>query len=86
MIPFGPELIYLIVEVYADPPAHADDHCLAIHRFSAPLEVFDQVISDDLDAIGIADQCLQRGPFGLDLLFPFRFLVLRDFVELFDSR
>ena len=80
--PVGAELDDGVIDVHADAAAHADDHCLAIHRFQAALVVLHEVGGDERNAFGIADQRLNRGPFGFELLFFVLFLSLGDFVEL----
>ena len=72
-----------VVEVDANPPAHAHDHRLAVHRFQAALEVVDQVLGNQRDALLRADQGLQRGPLGLELFLVLDFLALGGFLEVF---
>jgi hypothetical protein len=40
-----------VVEVDADAAAHADNHGLALHGLESLLEVFDQVLGDELDPL-----------------------------------
>src|SRR5262252_8835496 len=45
----------LAIQLHADTPAHAHHHRLAVHRLQALLEVFDDVPSDELQALLGAD-------------------------------
>jgi len=66
--PVGTELEEFVVEVHANPAAHADAHRLAVHRFQPPLEVLDQVFGDQLNPFLAAEECFQRGPLDLEFL------------------
>ena len=80
--PIGAELDEFVVEVHANPAAHADDHRLAVHRFQSPLEVLDQVFRDQANPLLAADECFQLGPLGLELLLATLFFPFGDFLKL----
>ncbi len=80
--PVGAERDELVVEVDADAAAHADDHRLAVHRLEAPFIVGDEVGGDELDALGVADEGLERGPLRFELLAAGVLLALGDLLEL----
>ena len=80
--PLGPQLDKSIEKIHADAAAHADDHRLAVHRLHALLEMRHQVGGHQRDAFRIAHQCLQRGPFGLELFLLRQLLAFGDFLEL----
>ena len=67
---------------HAEAAAHADDHRLAIHCLKALLKMRHQVGGNERDALRVAHQCLQRGPFRLELLLLRQFLAFGDFLEL----
>ena len=78
------------VEIDRDAAAHGHHHGLAVHDFQPLLEVLDQIVGDQLDAVLGADDGLQLRPFGLELLlaldlFPFGGLVEIE-VEVRDDR
>jgi hypothetical protein len=81
-VQLGPELDQRIEKIHADAAAHADDHRLAVHRLHALLEMRHQVGGDERDALWIVDQCLQRSPFGFELLLLCQLLALGDFLKL----
>ena len=80
--PVGAELDEFVVEVHANPAAHADVHRLAVHRFRPPLEVLDQVFRDQANPLLAADECFQLGPLGLELLLATLFFPFGDFLKL----
>ncbi|OPZ75898.1 MAG: hypothetical protein BWY79_01892 [Actinobacteria bacterium ADurb.Bin444] len=67
--PVGAELHYLVVEIQADAPTHADHHGFALKSLFAALEVLHQITSDELQPMLGAHHGLQLGPAGLELLF-----------------
>ncbi len=50
-VPRRPQLDDLAVQLDADPPAHAHDHRLAVHRRQAALEVVDEIARDQLHPV-----------------------------------
>ena len=77
--PLGTEADQLIVEIDADAAAHAHDHGLAVHRLPAALKVLHEVRRDEFDALRIADEGLQSGPFRFQFLPAILLLGLGDF-------
>ena len=71
----------LAIEVDANPPAHADDHRLAVHRFKALVEVGDDVPGDELQAPFGPDNRFELRPLGLELLLAVDFLTLGCLLE-----
>ena len=71
----------LLVEVDADPPAHADDHPLAVERREPALEVVDEVLGDQPDPVLGPDDHLQLGPLRLQLLLSVDLLPLGRLLE-----
>ena len=51
VMPCGAELHDGVVKGYANASAHTDDHCLALHDVEALLKMFDEVLSDEGDAL-----------------------------------
>jgi len=82
MEPVGPELHDLVVQVHADPPAHADHHRLAVHRRQALFEVLDQVAGDEGEALLGAHDGLDLRPLALELLLALDLLALGHLLEL----
>ena len=80
--PLGAQLDDRVVEIDADAAAHADDHRLAVHRLEPALVVLHQIGGDELDALRIADQRLQRGPLRLELLLARQLFAFGDLFEL----
>ena len=80
--PVWAELQDRLVEIDADPAAHADDHCLPVHRLQTLLVVLHEIFGDQSDPLGITDECLQSGPLGLELLTASLLLALGDLLEL----
>ena len=72
----------LLVQIDADAPAHADDHGLAFHRLQALLVVVDDVLGDELQALGRADDALHLRPLALELLLAVDFLAFGQLFEL----
>ena len=84
---FRPELADSIVQVNTDSPAHADNHCLPIHRLQALLPVLDYVLGDLLDALLGTHQLFDSSPFSFDALRLLYFLPLGDLCDFFvDNR
>ena len=81
LVPLRAELDDLVVQVDADPPAHADDHALAVDRGESLLEVVDQVLGHELDSLLGPDQRLQACPLALELLLLVQLLALGDLLE-----
>jgi hypothetical protein len=54
--------------VDGDPPAHADDHRLAVHRFEALLEMVDEILRDEPNPFVGADEHFERRPLRLEPL------------------
>ena len=81
-MPLRPELPDCLVQVHADAPAHADDHCLAIHRFQPAVEVLNEVPRDQREALLCADQRLDGSPLRLQLLLPLFLFAFRNLLEL----
>jgi hypothetical protein len=50
-VPLRAQRDQLLVEIDADPPAHADDHRLAVHRGEPLLEMRDQIARDQLEPV-----------------------------------
>ena len=80
--PLSPQLDQRVVEVHADAPAHADDHCLALHRLHALLEMRHQIGGHQRDAFRIAHQRFQRSPFGFEFLLLRKLLAFGDLLKL----
>ena len=81
LVPLRAELDDLVVQVDADPPAHADDHALTVDRGESLLEVVDQVLGHELDPLLGPDQRLQACPLALELLLLVQLLALGDLLE-----
>ena len=54
-----------VVQLHANPAAHADDHSLAVHRFCSPLEMFDQVFAP-ADVVIVLILVLMEGILSVD--------------------
>ncbi len=59
-----------------------DDHGLAVHGLQPLLVMGHQIGSQERDALGIADQCLQGRPLGLEALLAGLLIALGDLIEL----
>ena len=81
MVPVRAQPYQLTVQLYADTPAHAHHHRLAVHRLQPLLEVFDDVPGDDLQALLGADDSLKLRPLGLELLLALDLLALGGVLE-----
>jgi hypothetical protein len=73
VVPRGTELDNLVVEVYADPAAHANDHAFAVHRLAALLEVLDDVCRDARQPLARADHRFKLRPLRLEPLLDLGF-------------
>ena len=81
VMPFRAQAPKLAIEVDANPPAHADDHRLAVHRFKALVEVGNDVPGDELQAPLGPDNRFELRPLGLELLLALDFLTLGCLLE-----
>ena len=82
-VPLRAQLDDLAVQRDADPPAHADNHGLALHADDAALEVLDQIPGDQAQALFRPDDGLDARPSAFQpLLFAFGLILgeLRDLV------
>ncbi|MCU0833976.1 MAG: hypothetical protein MUC77_06005, partial [Chromatiaceae bacterium] len=79
--PRWPQLHDLAVQLYADAPAHADDHRLAVHCLEPPLEVLDDVPGHHRQPLLRADHRLELRPLGLELLLALDLLALGGLLE-----
>ena len=67
-MPFRTQPDDLVVERYANPAAHANDHGLAFHADDAVLEVLHKILGDHGEAFPGPDDSLNVRPFALELL------------------
>ena len=81
MMPVGAKRNDGVVEFYADTPAHAHHHRLAVHHIQAPLEMLHQVGGDQSNPFLRANQCLELRPPGLEPLLVVDLLALGRFFE-----
>ena len=81
-MPIGSQAHQLPIEGDANASAHTHDHRLAIEGFKALLEVGDDVLGDESQALLRADDGFQLRPSGLELLLTLDFLALGRFLEL----
>jgi hypothetical protein len=82
VVPVGTEAHDLVVELDADPPAHADHHGLAVQGPEALFEVAHDVLGHEAQALLRPDHRLELRPLGLELLLALDLLVLGDLLEL----
>ena len=82
VVPLGPEPHDRLVEIRADPAAHADDHRLAIHGLKAALEVLDKIWSYKADAFLSTHHSFKASPLALEFLFGRLLLAFGDLLEL----
>src|SRR5271169_5614409 len=80
-MPVRPKLDDLVIEVDADPAAHADDQSLADQACAARLPVVNDVAGDLFEAGPSTDDYLQLGPTGLEAAPLIRLTAFGDAVE-----
>ena len=67
-MPLWAQLNDLVVQRDTNPPAHADDHGLAVHTDDAVLEMLHEVVGDHGEALLGPDDGFNVCPFALELL------------------
>jgi hypothetical protein len=58
-VPIGTQSNDFSVQCHSDPPAHDDDHRLAVHRGQSRLEVLHQVLCNELDPAVVEQWCVE---------------------------
>ena len=81
VVPVRAQARELAVQVDADAPAHADDHRLAVHGLDALLEMRDDVLGDQLEALLRPDHGFELRPSSLELLLAIDLLAFRRLLE-----
>jgi hypothetical protein len=80
--PVGTECDDCVPQFDAEPPTHANDHRLALHRVQASLEMSDEIGGDQLDSLRVTDDGFQGGPARHESLPAELLLALGDLLEL----
>jgi len=81
VMPIGAQAHQFTIQVDADTPAHTHHHRLAVQGFEALLEVVNNVLGHEFQAVTGTDDCFQLCPFGLELLLAFDLFALGGFLE-----
>jgi hypothetical protein len=83
VVPLRAKANNLVVQLYADAAAHANDHCLTVERLEPLFEVVHDILRDQPKSLLRSRDCLQASPFRLQTLLALDLFSLRHLLELF---
>jgi hypothetical protein len=85
VMPVGPQLHDLLVQIDADAAAHADCHRFPFQRLLPLVEMFNEILRNQLDALFGPDNRFQGSPLRLEFLFPMLLLAFSDVLEIWPA-